>query len=45
MADHTESEPAQKNSSSSPYSNIPLLQGIQNYAKRAARMRFYLGGI
>lgn len=45
MADHAESEPTQGNSSSSAHSNIPLLQGIENYAKWAARMRFYLGDI
>ncbi|MCJ1348207.1 hypothetical protein MMC31_006438 [Peltigera leucophlebia] len=45
MADQAESEPTQGSSSSSAHSNIPLLQGIENYSKWAARMRFYLGGI
>lgn len=45
MADQRENEPTQGSSSSSAHSNIPLLQGIENYSKWAARMRFYLGGI
>ena len=45
IADHKKGEPTQKNSGSSAHSNIPLLQGIKNYAKLAASMRFYLGGI
>lgn len=45
MADQGENEATQGNSSSSTHNNIPLLQGIENYSKWAARMRFYLGGI
>ena len=45
MADQGENEPTQGNSSSSAHNNIPLLQGIKNYSKWAARMRFYLGAI
>lgn len=45
MADQGENEATQGNSRSSTHNNIPLLPGIENYSKWAARMRFYLGGI